>query len=54
MNIVKSLIISCSRRTDIPAFLMTWIIERLKEGYVDVVNSFNKNQVTRIFLNQSK
>ena len=48
MNIVKPLIISCSRRTDIPAFLMPWIIERIKDGYVDVVNPFNKNQVSRV------
>ena len=48
MNIVKPLIISCSRRTDIPAFLMNWVIERIKEGYVDVVNPFNKRQVSRV------
>ncbi|MGV9199925.1 MAG: DUF1848 family protein, partial [Promethearchaeia archaeon] len=27
-------IISCSRRTDIPAFLMDWVIERIHQGYV--------------------
>ncbi len=50
MNLTKSPIISCSRRTDIPAFLMDWVIERIKEGYVDVVNPFNRNQINRVSL----
>jgi len=50
MNLVKSPIISCSRRTDIPAFLMGWVLERIKEGYVDVVNPFNRKQVSRVSL----
>lgn len=50
LNLVKSPIISCSRRTDIPAFLMNWVLERIQEGYVDVVNPFNKNQVSRVSL----
>lgn len=50
LTIVKSPIISCSRRTDIPAFLMDWVIEKIKIGYVDVVNPFNRNQVSHIFL----
>jgi hypothetical protein len=48
--IVKSPIISCSRRTDIPAFLMDWVINRIEEGYVDVVNPFNRTQISRISL----
>ncbi|KAH3768096.1 DUF1848 family protein [Pelomyxa schiedti] len=27
-------VISCSRRTDIPAFYMDWVLERIKEGFV--------------------
>ncbi len=50
MNLIKSPIISCSRRTDIPAFLMDWVIERIREGYADVVNPFNKTQVSRVSL----
>ncbi|MEE9377884.1 MAG: DUF1848 family protein [Candidatus Lokiarchaeia archaeon] len=50
-NIIKAPIISCSRRTDIPAFLMEWVIHRIKDGYVDVVNPFNRKQVSRISLN---
>jgi hypothetical protein len=48
--IIKSDIISCSRRTDIPAFLMDWIIDRIEIGYVDVVNPFNRKQTSRISL----
>jgi len=50
MNIIKSPIISCSRRTDIPAFLMDWVVQQIKIGYVDVVNPFNRNQISRISL----
>lgn len=50
-KIIKSEIISCSRRTDIPAFLMDWVIERINKGYVDVVNPFNSSQVSRVSLN---
>ncbi|MFX1309866.1 MAG: DUF1848 family protein [Promethearchaeota archaeon] len=50
MDIVKSPIISCSRRTDIPAFLMNWVIKQIKIGYVDVVNPFNRKQVARVSL----
>ena len=50
MKLVKSPIISCSRRTDIPAFLMDWVLERIKEGYVNVVNPFNRKQVNCVSL----
>ena len=50
MKIVKSPIISCSRRTDIPAFLMDWVIDRIQIGYVDVVNPFNRKEVSRVSL----
>ncbi|MFX0081937.1 MAG: DUF1848 family protein [Candidatus Hodarchaeota archaeon] len=50
MSIIESPIISCSRRTDIPAFLMDWVIQRLKVGYVDVVNPFNRKQINRVSL----
>jgi len=48
--IIKSPIISCSRRTDIPAFLMEWVIDQIKIGYVDVVNPFNRKQISRVSL----
>jgi hypothetical protein len=44
------MIISASRRTDIPAFYADWFINRLKAGYVLVRNPFNANQVSKVFL----
>ncbi|TES99235.1 MAG: DUF1848 family protein [Promethearchaeota archaeon] len=49
-KIIQSPIISCSRRTDIPAFLMDWVIEKIHNGYVDVINPFNRKQVSRVSL----
>lgn len=42
------MIISASRRTDIPAFYGEWFVNRLKEGYVLVRNPLNANSVSRI------
>ena len=50
VRFVKSAIISCSRRTDIPAFLMDWVMEKMKLGQVDVVNPFNRSQIYRVSL----
>ena len=50
LKIIKSPIISCSRRTDIPAFLMDWVIEKINIGYVDVANPFYPSQVSRVSL----
>lgn len=44
------MIISASRRTDIPAFYFDWFLSRLQAGFVDVVNPFNRRQVSRISL----
>ena len=44
------MIISVSRRTDIPAFYSEWFYNRIKEGYVDVVNPFNAKQANRVSL----
>ncbi len=49
-KIKVSKVISCSRRTDIPAFNMDWLIACLHEGHVDVPNPFTKTQVSRISL----
>jgi len=40
------LIISASRRTDIPAFYADWFMNRVREGYFYRVNPFNSRQVT--------
>lgn len=45
------MIISVSRRTDIPAFYSEWFFNRLKEGFVYVVNPMNPKQVSKIELN---
>ena len=44
------MIISASRRTDIPAFYSDWFIERIKEGFVLVRNPLNIHQVSKIKL----
>jgi len=44
------MIISCSRRTDIPAFYSDWFFNRLDEGFAGVRNPVNPRQVRRISL----
>ncbi|MFB2934536.1 DUF1848 domain-containing protein [Aerosakkonemataceae cyanobacterium BLCC-F154] len=44
------MIISASRRTDIPAFYHRWFMNRIQAGYCVVPNPFNRNQVSRIDL----
>lgn len=44
------MILSVSRRTDIPAFYSEWFFNRLKEGFVYVRNPMNIHQVSRIVL----
>lgn len=44
------MIISASRRTDIPAFYAEWFANRLKAGSVEVRNPFNPHQVRRVSL----
>ncbi len=46
----KKIIISASRRTDIPAFYAEWFFQRLKEGYVISINPCNPRQVRKISL----
>lgn len=42
------MILSVSRRTDIPAFYSEWFMNRIREGNVCVRNPFNTNQISRI------
>ena len=44
------MIISCSRRTDVPAFYSDWFFNRLREGYVLVRNPMNARQVRNVSL----
>ena len=44
------MILSVSRRTDIPSFYSEWFLERLKEGYVYTKNPMNPKQISRLEL----
>ncbi|MDR2304062.1 MAG: DUF1848 domain-containing protein [Treponema sp.] len=44
------MIISISRRCDIPRFRFDWFLERLKAGFADVPNPFNVKQIRRVSL----
>jgi len=44
------MIISASRRTDIPAFYSKWFMNRVREGWCHVPNPFNKKQITLVSL----
>ena len=44
------MIISASRRTDIPAFFGNWFMNRIREKNVLVRNPMNPNQISRIAL----
>lgn len=44
------MIISASRRTDIPTYYSDWFYNRIQEGYVCVRNPMNIHQISRISL----
>ncbi|CAA7602174.1 Domain of unknown function (DUF1848) [Acididesulfobacillus acetoxydans] len=44
------MIISASRRTDLPAFFSPWFMGRLRAGCCTVTNPFNSKQVSRVSL----
>ena len=44
------MIISASRRTDIPRFHSDWMLSRIREGFVDVRNPMFPTQVSRYSL----
>lgn len=46
------MIISASRRTDIPSYYTEWFFNRLKEEYVLVRNPVNMHQISRICLSR--
>lgn len=41
MTSEKKIVISASRRTDIPAFYMPWFMAQIEKGHFEVVNPFN-------------
>lgn len=44
------MIISASRRTDIPAYYADWFINRIKDGKIQVKNPMNTHQISEINL----
>ena len=44
------MILSVSRRTDIPNYYSEWFINRIREGYLYVRNPMNTHQISRIVL----
>jgi hypothetical protein len=44
------MILSASRRTDIPAFFPAWFMEKVRRGGCVVKNPFNSNQTSRVSL----
>jgi len=42
------MILSVSRRTDIPALYSEWFLERIKQGFVYVKNPFNVKQISKV------
>ena len=44
------MIISASRRTDIPTFYSEWFMNRIRAGYCTVPNPFNRSQVSVVSL----
>lgn len=47
---IRPMIISASRRTDIPAFYTPWFMNRLREGWCLVPNPFRAMQVSEVSL----
>lgn len=42
------MIVSVSRRTDIPAFYSDWFMDKVEQGFLYVINPFNRKQVSKI------
>ncbi|MDA3897170.1 MAG: DUF1848 family protein, partial [Desulfobacteraceae bacterium] len=40
----SKIVLSASRRTDIPAFYMDWFMERIDKGFFETVNPFNQKK----------
>jgi len=41
---IPKIVLSASRRTDIPAFYMDWFMERIDKGFFETVNPFNQKK----------
>ena len=42
MGTTKKIILSASRRTDIPAFYLSWFMDGIDRGWFDVINPYNR------------
>lgn len=42
MNSATKIVISASRRTDIPAFYLPWFMAQVEQGFFEVLNPFNR------------
>jgi hypothetical protein len=49
-SVAGAVIVSASRRTDIPALYARWFANRIRAGYCTVPNPFNAKQVARVSL----
>ena len=47
---MAAVIVSASRRTDVPALFAGWLEQRLRDGWCEVANPFNRHQVSRVSL----
>ncbi len=47
------MIISATRRTDLPSFYGEWFVNRLKEGYVLIQNPYNNNRYSKASLTRN-
>ena len=47
---MTAMILSASRRTDIPAFYAEWFMQRIKEGHALVPNPYNAHRLSRVAL----
>ena len=48
----QNMILSVSRRTDIPNYYADWFYNRIREGFVYVRNPMNAHQISRIDLSR--
>ena len=46
MKSSPKIVLSASRRTDIPAFYMSWFMSQIRKGFFEVVNPFNQRVST--------
>jgi len=48
------MVISASRRTDIPAYYTPWLLHRMREGYCLTTNPMNRTQIRRVDLREAE